>query len=146
MIFGCVLVSLLYILFGSLWISMFYIYGLMMLLVVECNDACSLLRELLMEIYVVYHFSLWHMHCIQFIALTYGVMSWIYGSDHTGATSFIGRNDAASYLVRYEGSRHDICIAYALWFWIKAYLFGNDIEKQCFLKAWWWSVFILHIK
>ena len=146
MIFGCVLVSLLYILFGSLWISMFYIYGLMMLLVVECNDACSLLRELLMEIYVVYHFSLWHMHCIQFIALTYGVMSWIYGSDRTGTTSFIGCNDAASYLVGYEGRRHDICIAYALWFWIKAYLFGNDIEKQCFLKAWWWLVLILHMK
>ena len=101
---------------------------------------------MLIEIYIIYHFSLWHMHCIQFIALTYRVMSWIYGSDRTGTTSFIGRNDAASYLVGYEGRRYGICIAYALWFWTMAYLFGKDIEKQCFLKAWWWSVFILHMK
>ena len=70
------------------------------------------------------------MHCIQFIALAYGVMSWTYGSNRTGTTSFIRHNDAASYLVGYEGRRHDICNAYALWFWIMTYLFGNDIEKQ----------------
>ena len=47
-------------------------------------------------------------------ALAYGVMSPLASCDRTGTTSFIGHNDAASYLVGYEGRRHDICIAYAL--------------------------------
>ena len=47
-------------------------------------------------------------------ALAYGVMSPLASCDHTGTTSFIRHNDVASYLVGYEGRRHGICIAYAL--------------------------------
>ena len=52
---------------------------------------------------------------LHFIALhfvTFGVMSRTYGCDRTGTTSFIGYNDAASYLVGYEGrsSYASICI------------------------------------
>jgi len=54
-------------------------------------------------------FALHHMH-----SLAYGVMTPLDSSDRTGIASFIGHNDAASYLVGYEGRRHGICIAYAL--------------------------------
>ena len=59
-------------------------------------------------------FALHLSHCI-------GIWSYVAASsrDRTGTTSFI---DASSYLVGYEGRRHGICIAYALWFWIMAYL------------------------
>ena len=56
-------------------------------------------------------FFIWHLHCILFIALTYGVMLWIYGFDRIGTASIIGHNDAASYLIGYEGMTfHCICI------------------------------------
>ena len=47
-------------------------------------------------------------------ALAYGVMSPLASCDCTGTVSFIGHNDAASYLVGNEGRGHGICIAYAL--------------------------------
>jgi len=37
-------------------------------------------------------------------------MSRTYNSDRTGTASFIGHNDAASYLVEYEGRRHGIAL------------------------------------
>jgi len=44
------------------------------------------------------------LHHVAFcIPLAFGVMSRTYGSGRTGTTSFIGHNDAASYLVGYEG-------------------------------------------
>jgi len=60
-------------------------------------------------------FFIWHLHCISFIALAYGVMSRTYGSDRTGTASFIGHNDAASYLVGYEGRRHGIALVLCFW-------------------------------
>ena len=57
--------------------------------------------------YGIYLMALHHvaLHCT---ALAYGVMSWTYGSDRTGTASFIGHNDAASYLDWYESKF--ICI------------------------------------
>ena len=64
--------------------------------------------------YVVYGFwSVWHLdyfsfgdgicplalHHIALHGMTFGVMSRTYGCDRTGTVSFIGHNDAASYLV-----------------------------------------------
>ena len=46
-------------------------------------------------------------------------MSRTYNSDRTGIASFIGHNDAASYLVEYEGRRHGMalhCIALHLYY------------------------------
>jgi len=43
------------------------------------------------------------LHCIALHYMTFGVMSRTYSCDRTGTTSFIGHNDAASYLVGYEG-------------------------------------------
>jgi len=63
------------------------------------------------------------LHHVAFcIALAYGVMSRTYGSDRTGTTSFIGHNDADSYLVGYEGrsSYASICIHH--WFGINVQL------------------------
>ena len=51
---------------------------------------------------------LWHCIILHCIALAYRVMSRTYGSDRTGTTSFIGHNDAASYLDWYESKF--ICI------------------------------------
>jgi len=58
-------------------------------------------------------------HCIALHGMAFGVMSRTYGCDRTGTTSFIGHNDAASYLVGYEGrsSYASICI-YHHWFGI----------------------------
>ena len=60
----------------------------------------------------------WLLHCI-------GIWSYVAASirDRTCTTSFIGHNDATSYIVWYEGRRHGIRIAYALWFWIMVYMF-----------------------
>ena len=60
----------------------------------------------------------WLLHCI-------GIWSYVAASirDRTCTTSFIGHNDATSYIVGYEGRRHGIHIAYALWFWIMVYMF-----------------------
>ena len=62
------------------------------------------------------------MHCIALHFVAFGVMSRIYGCDRTGRTSFIGYNDAASYLVGYEGrsSYASICIHH--WFGIQMQL------------------------
>jgi len=67
-------------------------------------------------------YVLWHcitLHCIAWHGMAFGVMSRTYGCDRTGTTSFIGHNDAASYLVGYEGrsSYASICI-YHHWFGI----------------------------
>ena len=51
---------------------------------------------------------LWHCIILHCIALAYRVMSRTYGSDRTSTTSFIGHNDAASYLDWYESKF--ICI------------------------------------
>ena len=87
-------------------------------MLVKWSEAYSLSREMLVDIYTVCLYFIWHLHCISFIALAYGVMSRTYGSDRTGTTSFIGHNDAASYLVEYEGRRHGIalhCIYIMIW-------------------------------
>ena len=69
-----------------------------------CHGGC-------LRIYIwLTFFFIWHLHCISFIALAYGVMSRIYGSDRTGTTSFIGHNNAASYLVGSKGRRHGITL------------------------------------
>ena len=63
------------------------------------------------------------LHHVAFcIPLAFGVMSRTYGSDRTGTALFIGHNDAASYLVGYEGrsSYASICIHH--WFGIKVQL------------------------
>jgi len=86
--------------------------------------------------YVVYGFwSVWYLDCffletayvlwhyITLHCMAFGVMSRTYGCDRTGTTSFIGHNDAASYLVGYEGrsSYASICI-YHHWFGISMQL------------------------
>jgi len=75
-------------------------------MLVEWSEAYYLPGEMLMDIYLVYRVFIWHLQCISVIAVAYGVMSRTYSSDRTGTASFIGHNDAASYLVGYEGRRH----------------------------------------
>ena len=62
------------------------------------------------------------LHCIALHYMAFGVMSRTYGCDRTGTASFIGHNDAASYLVGYEerSSNASICINY--WFGITVQL------------------------
>ena len=62
------------------------------------------------------------LHHIALHGMTFGVMSRTYGCDRTGIASFIGNNDAASYLVGYEGrsSYASICIHH--WFGIEMQL------------------------
>ena len=129
-----------------MWISMSFIYGLMMLgwwngmMFTLCQGGC--LRN---YIWLTFFF-IWHLHCISFIALAYGVMSRTYGSDRTGTSSFIGHNDAASYLVGYEGRRHDIalhCIYIMIWdmrcvFWSMA--LGVIGWRWSVSKDWWWLI------
>ena len=58
------------------------------------------------------------LHHIALHGMTFGVMSRTYGCDRTGTVSFIGHNDATSYLVEYEGRRHGIalhCIYIMIW-------------------------------
>ena len=52
------------------------------------------------------------LHHIALHGMAFGVMSRTYGCDRTGTVSFIGHNDATSYLVGYEGmsSCASICI------------------------------------
>jgi len=50
---------------------------------------------------IALHCITWH--CIALHYMAFGVMSRTYGCDRTGIASFIGHNDAASYLVGYEG-------------------------------------------
>ena len=81
-------------------------------------------------------FFIWQLHCISFIALAYGVMLRTYGSDRTGTASFIGHNDAASYL-GYEGrsSYASMCIHH--WFGIEMQLhtLGMKIKVHVHLYA-----------
>ena len=77
-------------------------YGLMS----TWRDACGVI------VVIIYHYVSFALHLIH--SLSYGVMSLLASCDRTGTTLFIGHNDAASYLVGYEGWRHGICIAYAL--------------------------------
>ena len=62
------------------------------------------------------------LHCIALHYMEFGVMPRTYGCDRTGTASFIRHNDAASYLVGYEGrsSYASICIHH--WFGIKVQL------------------------
>ena len=62
------------------------------------------------------------MHCIALHYTAFGVMSRTYGCDRTSTSSFIGHNDATSYLVGYEGrsSYASICIHH--WFGIEVQL------------------------
>ena len=88
-------------------------------MLVKWSEAYSLSREMLVDIYTVCLYFIWHLHCISFIALAYGVISQTYGSDRTGTTSFIGHNDAASYLVGYmagDMALHCTCIALHLYY------------------------------
>ena len=85
------------------------------------------------------------------IALAYGVMSWTYGSDRTGTTSFIGHNVAASYLVGYEGRSSYASMFIHHWFDIEMQLHslmgmkaGVHVHIHAFLygfEGWmWWSI------
>jgi len=76
--------------------------------------------------------------------MAFGVMSRTYGCDRIGTASFIGHNDAASYLVGYEGrsSYASMCIKHN-WFGIMLQLHALMVwiqEFQCidflFLKKW----------
>ena len=116
-------------------------------MLVKWSEAYSLSREMLVDIYTVCLYFIWHLHCISFIALAYGVMSRTYGSDRTGTTLFIGHNDAASYLVGYEGRRHGIAlhgIAFALWIWDVSGMSWSmalgDIGKKWSLTKDWWRL------
>jgi len=62
------------------------------------------------------------LHCTALHYMAFGVMSRTYGCDRTGTTLFIGHNDAALYLVGYEGrtSYASICIHH--WFGIEVRL------------------------
>ena len=114
-------------------------------MLVKWSEAYSLSREMLVDIYTVCLYFIWHLHCISFIALAYGVMSRTYGSNRTGTTSFIGHNDAASYLVGYEGRRHGFAlhgIAFALWIWDVSCMswsmaLGDIGKKRSLSKDWW---------
>jgi len=72
--------------------------------------------------------SIWYLaleimlHCIALHYMALGVMSWTYGCDRTATTSFIGHNDAASYIAGYESksSYASICIHH--WFGIEMQL------------------------
>ena len=101
--------------------------------------------------YGIYLMALHHvaLHCT---ALAYGVMSWTYGSDRTGTALFIGHNDAASYLVGYEGrsSYASMCIHY--WFGIEMQLHtlmgmkaGVSYAFICFTVWFWWLDVMKHI-
>jgi hypothetical protein len=85
----------------------------MMPMLDQWNMAYRLYGEMLMMLYVVYT-SFFNIALHPILALSYGVISPLASHDRTGTTSFIGHNDAVSYLVGYEGRRHGICIAYAL--------------------------------
>ena len=100
---------------------------------------------------------IWHLSCgsaSYCIALAYGVMSWTYGSNCTGTTSFIGHNDAASYL-GYEGrsSYASMCIHY--WFGIEMQLrtlmgmkAGDHVHLYAFLYgfgSWMWGSILRYI-
>jgi hypothetical protein len=82
-------------------------------MLIQWNMVCCLYGETLMMLYVVY-LSFYNIALHLIPALAYGVMSPLASHDRTGTSSFIRHNDAASYLVGYEGRRHGICIAYAL--------------------------------
>jgi len=79
---------------------------------------------------------LWHCIMLHCIALAYGVMSWTYGSDRTGTASFIGHNDAASYL-GYEGSSSYASMCIHHWFGIEMQLhtLGMKIKVHVHLYA-----------
>ena len=67
------------------------------------------------------------LHHIALHCMASGVLSRTYGCDRTGTTSFIGHNDAASYLVGYEGrsSYASICI------------YHHCLALQCNFIPWW---------
>ena len=84
------------------------------------------------------------LHCIAPHFMAFGVMLRTYDCDRTGTTSFIGHNDAASYLVGYEGrsSYASMCIKHH-WFGIILQLHALMVwihEFQCidllFFKKW----------
>ena len=62
------------------------------------------------------------LHCIALHYMAFGVISRIYGCDRIGTTSFVGHNDAASYLVEYEGMSSYAFIYIHHWFGIKVQL------------------------
>jgi len=62
------------------------------------------------------------LHHIALHGVTFGVMSRTYGCDRIGTASFIGHNDAASYLVEYEGRSSYAFICIHHWFGIKVQL------------------------
>jgi len=97
---------------------------------------------------VLHHVAFW-------FALEFGVMSRTYGSDRTGTALFIGHNDAASYLVGYEGrsSYASMCIHY--WFGIEMQLrtlmgmkAGDHVHLYAFLYGfggWMWGSILRYI-
>ena len=96
-------------------------------------------------------FILWQCIILHCIALAYGVMSWTYGSDRTGTTSFIGHNDAASYLAGYEGRSSYASMYIHHWFGIEMQLHtlmgmkaGVHMHLYALLygfEGWmWWSI------
>jgi len=101
----------------------------------------SFIMEHMVFEFGVYDIWLWRSHCIALHCTTshymaFGVMSRTYGCDRTGTKSFIGHNDAASYLVGYEGrsSFASICIHH--WFGIVMQLhtmMGYEGRSSCAL-------------
>jgi len=101
--------------------------------------------------YLVMASILWHCIILHCIALAYRVMSRTYGSDRTGTTSFIGHNDAASYLIGYEGRSSYASMFIHHWFDIEMQLHslmgmkaGVHVHIHAFLygfEGWmWWSI------
>ena len=75
-----------------------------------------------------YGIYLMALHHVAFcIPLAFGVMSRTYGSDRTGTALFIGHNDAASYLVGYEGRSSCAFICISIWLRAGCYKIHHDI-------------------
>ena len=62
------------------------------------------------------------LHCIALHYMEFGVMPRTYGCDRTSTASFIGHNDAASYLVGYDGRRSYASMCINHWFGIEVQL------------------------
>ena len=67
------------------------------------------------------------LHCIALHYMAFGVMSRTYSCDRTGTSSFIGHNDAASYLVGYEGRSSYAFICISIWLRAGCYKIHRDI-------------------
>jgi len=97
------------------------------------------------------------LHCIAPHFMAFGVILRTYDCDRTGTTSFIGHNDAASYLVGYEGrsSYASMCIKHnwfgimlqlhALMVWIQEFQCIDLLFFKKMVECWMWSYLCKHI-